>query len=294
MDHITSGNSGIVYVASGDRFVREAEQSLISLKAVMPNVPAVLFTDFPEKVVGAFDQVIRMTEVHFSFLDKIYAMRHSPFERTLYVDTDVYFCRDCSHLFDALDRFDIAAAHEPSRNHQFMDRVPDYFPELNCGIILFRKTAAVETMLTDWDAAFRKLLQETGYDNDQLTFRELLYQSSLRFLALGAEYNFRAEYAVALSAWSPVWIIHARHVDFADVKRIAEQSYKPRVFMPHAGYLEPRYLATFEARTQWALYLLLRLTHRPLAFVGKMAERLGFKNKWTAKIRGHALPWPPK
>lgn len=39
-------------------------------------------------------------------------MLHSPFEHTIFLDTDTFVCGDFSELFDLLDHFDIAMSHD--------------------------------------------------------------------------------------------------------------------------------------------------------------------------------------
>jgi len=47
--------------------------------------------------------------------DKILPLLDSPFNRTVFLDTDTQVCSEFFELFDLLDRFDLAVAHAPWR-----------------------------------------------------------------------------------------------------------------------------------------------------------------------------------
>ena len=63
----TQLTSGIVFVATGARFIACAEAAALSVKRHMPNVPIALFTDAPQlgiTVNDVFDRVIALETVH--------------------------------------------------------------------------------------------------------------------------------------------------------------------------------------------------------------------------------------
>ena len=109
---------GVVYVATGEKFVAEALISVRSVKKQMPEIPITLFTDL-QGLVGnppeGVDSVCYLTQVTNSCRDKIYPLTDSPYEKTLFLDTDTYVCKPVYDLFTMLDRFDIALAQAPDR-----------------------------------------------------------------------------------------------------------------------------------------------------------------------------------
>ncbi len=131
-----SESRGVVYVATGEKFVTEALISVRSVKKQMPGLPIALFTDLQD-LVGhppeGVDAVFHLTQVTNSCLDKMYPLVDSPYDRTLFLDTDTYLCDRVDELFDVLDHYDIAAAHPPigynisSRTSQnvFQNRIPE-------------------------------------------------------------------------------------------------------------------------------------------------------------------------
>ena len=74
-------------------------------------------------------------------------------------------------------------------------RIPEAFPQLNGGVILYRANAAVHQMLADWKQAYHT----AGFKWDQVTLRELLWKSDLRLFILPPEYNVR--YSKYLEVW---------------------------------------------------------------------------------------------
>jgi hypothetical protein len=114
------------------------------------------------------------------------------FERTLYVDTDVCFVADVRDVFEVLDRFDIALAHAHTRNREvttatWRTPLPAAFPQFNGGVILYKMNDGVGAFLNAWKNAY----QTAGFAKDQVTLRELLWESNLQICTLPPEYNIR-------------------------------------------------------------------------------------------------------
>jgi hypothetical protein len=117
---------------------------------------------------------------------------HTPFENTLYLDTDTKLNTDIRDIFRVMERFDIALCHahrrnDPTRLGTWRIDLPQVFPQHNGGVILFRKTPDVIKFLEKWRDSFK----EAGFQQDQMTLRELLWLSDLRVAILPPEYNVR-------------------------------------------------------------------------------------------------------
>ena len=101
----------------------------------MPDLPITLYT---ERSVACphLDEVVRFEAD--GYLARIPRLASSPYERTLFLDSDTYVCGGpLTGAFDLLDEFDIALAHAPLRAIPEVAGVPDAFPEYNAGVILF-------------------------------------------------------------------------------------------------------------------------------------------------------------
>ena len=98
---------------------------------------------------------------------------------------------DFTDIFDMLERFDIAAAHDQNRHALYVaDRIsahtfPNAFPQINSGMLAFRKSPATTAFLQSWKTA----VQEHDIGKDQPSLRELAWNSDLRFAILPPEYN---------------------------------------------------------------------------------------------------------
>jgi hypothetical protein len=189
---------GVIYVATGERYRAEAVVSATSLKATSPGIPATLITDLSDPIIP-FDQVIVLDDPRHDFVDKIRGIQMSPYQRTVFLDSDTYICDDITDLFDLLERFDVAAGHSILRVNVPIEGIPYAFTESNTGVVGFRKSPAWEAFCADWLALYerdRETLRGGSWEGkslsgDQAAFRELLYHSDLRLATLAPEYNCR-------------------------------------------------------------------------------------------------------
>ncbi len=228
---------GVVYVATGRRHLDEMVQSVSSLRKHMPRLPVLLYTDQKEIPRGVFDAIRTIENPCHSFMDKIAPLCDSPFDCTLFLDTDTLVCAPIDDLFDVLERFDLAVTHAPFR-HDRPFSTPICFAELNTGVIAYRNTESVRTMFRLWLAIYEKEVADTGkMDSDQPAFRAALYQSSdVAPYVLPTEYNLRTVMPAAIGR-GKVRIIHGRASDLDAVADRINASGKIRVFVPDIWHL---------------------------------------------------------
>jgi hypothetical protein len=191
---------GVLYIAAGEAYARAAIDSARSVKACLPGLPIDICTDSPDVLAaGVFDRVEIIDSPHRR--SKVDYLVRTRFERTLYLDTDTRVVDDVSDLFQLLDRFDIALAHAHARNkrthvEQWQLSLPPSFPQLNGGVILYKRSERTLDFFRDWSNAYH----EAGFSKDQTTLRELIWSSDLRLYILPPEYNIRYEKYVRI--WS--------------------------------------------------------------------------------------------
>ena len=191
-DHLET--RGVMYVAVGENYIRSAARSARSVRKHNPGLQVHLFANWQEcgfdfsRSLEPFTSVESIDSPHYrSKVD--YSVR-TPFDRTLYLDTDTRVLDDITPLFDLLDRFDIALAHAPNRITRLMNwqvPVPVSFPQFNCGVFVYRRSERVWKFLQEWIEAFH----QAGFFSDQITFREIIWLSDLRIATLPPEYNLR-------------------------------------------------------------------------------------------------------
>ena len=182
-------NRGILYFAKGDTFIGEATLSARQVRRVMPEVSIAIVAD-REPDAECFDEVI-LDASAFAKRNKPQAMARTPYDRTIYLDTDTYVQEPIDELFDLLDEFEFAVRRNRDESHIPTDQVndpntdvPDAFPEFNSGVIPYRRSPAVTDLLEAWE---RQCLP--NHESDQRALRPALYHSSVAFTALPNRYN---------------------------------------------------------------------------------------------------------
>jgi len=241
---------GILYVATGARHLEEMLYSARSAKRHLPEVPIVLYTDQAGLPQGLFAEIRRLGNPRHSFMDKIAPLRETPFERTLFLDTDTIVCRPVEDLFELLDRVELAVAHAPLR-HDRPFSTPNCFVELNTGVMAYRKTAAVDALYVDWLRTYEKEVVQTGrMDSDQPAFREAIYRSPVNFYVLTAEYNLRTVMPAAVGRGA-VRIIHGRAPNLRVLEQWVNASSGIRLFLPDVLQLTGAHFGILSGPGRW-------------------------------------------
>ena len=214
---------GIIYSCAGStRFLQEAFASASSVRKFLPNANICLFHSYEEHQLSTIDtsvfseiRRISLTDdtinLRFSghmkwFLAKLYAITQSPYAETLFLDTDTEIKKPISSLFNILKKFDIAIApgpmtQPPVDNEDLLNELPNEFPELNTGVILYRNNKKIKDFLENWKTTFlynkNNLYREHGKGGEQVSLRYLLWNSeNIRMHILSTQgvpnmFNFR-------------------------------------------------------------------------------------------------------
>ena len=195
---------GVLFIATGEIYVKAAIRAAHSVLKHCPDLPIHLYTDekclvtYFEKSASPFTSTGKIENPHPR--SKVDYLSRTPYDRTLYLDTDTALNTDIRDMFSVLDRFDIAMAHAqrrgPGNTKPWRIVLPNAFPEFNSGVVLYRRNPAVIQFLEGWGNHFRTDWVEAGIRNeqmghDQTTLRELLWLSDLRIATLPPEYNVR-------------------------------------------------------------------------------------------------------
>jgi len=158
-------------------------------------LPITVFSQFPVES-PFFEKVVRVEPTQDGFFDKTRLMRESPYDRTLFIDADIYVAEPIPELFSLLDHFDCAATHEEYLNTDWHNRyprpdIPESFPEFNTGILMLKRSEKVDRLLAEWGELYHAFLEEKPGEkiNDQPFFRVAIYRSEVRVATLTREYN---------------------------------------------------------------------------------------------------------
>ena len=226
---------GFLYVAYGQKYMKESIDSATSLKRAMPEAQIAIVTneesakDFSDKLPDVFDRVVQLSPLqadinpkYYGFLNKIRGIRLSPFEYTIFVDSDTYIASSVWEIFQSLNQYDIALAISPQKasipyksSEQFLEdfsQKRSFSTALNTGILGFKNTEAINLFLEEWENTYiRKVPPNNEYNplySDQTVFCEVLNSSNIRPMILATEYNFRL--GLPQNAQGLVKIFHGR------------------------------------------------------------------------------------
>lgn len=215
-------STGILYMVTGERYLDEARRSAESASAVMPDVERAIATDATDADLAIFDQVIEYEFERQEIDGRSWLMNStippnlSPFDRTLYLDSDTYLAADVTEVFELLEDFDLAMCPSPKRTQ--VQALPEPWYRFNCGVIAYRDTPNVRSFLDRWNEIYRRHLHERDDPIDQPSYAEALAETELRWFNLPRQYNVRVPRRGQLSREAK--IIHGRHP--AGLEQVAE------------------------------------------------------------------------
>lgn len=207
--------TGVIFATTGKNYTELAERAAQSVKENCPGLAVDLFTDqFVDMPV--FDRIHQLKDPWLR--SKIDAMAASRFDRTLYLDADLFVIADLRDVFEVLDRFDIAMVHDQARNGNYAqtfwrETLPDAFPQFNTGVIAFSRIPEIIDLLKNWSACVRG----NNLTKDQPVLRELLWHSDIKVGTLPPEYNlmqFEVLYVWAENVHSAPRIIHSPRLHY--------------------------------------------------------------------------------
>ena len=145
----------------------------------MENRPSCLITDEPSSVPkGIFSRVLKHSSPVFGYRDKISGLINLPFKHTLFLDSDARLVHNISDIFDSCLNTDLAAAYAPVRHPPGWSdpKVPLYFPELNSGVLLFRRSKEQKKLVLEWLKLYDYLFENYSQDWDQASLRSVVWQ----------------------------------------------------------------------------------------------------------------------
>ena len=189
---------GILYVATGEKCFNEV---LVNSKITRShcNLNVVLVTDRVDQAIssGLFEEVIPHPNPHYSYRDKISPLLDLPFTSTIYLDSDACVVHQNISSLLALDTFDVAGSYAPVRIPPGWcdSRVPYAFPEINTGVLFFKKSKLQTAFIQSWLNLYDSLLINHNQAWDQASFRSVIWDfiivPSLSFHVLPSEFNLR-------------------------------------------------------------------------------------------------------
>src|SRR5262245_52155615 len=217
----------------------EALASVSAIRRFHPHLPCCIITD--SHVCGLPDDVqivLREPEDgNFPMRVKPRYLGDSPFECTLFLDTDTTVVRPIEDLFHVLKRFDIAAYVLPRylRHDKY-----GFLPFLNSGVLLFRRCQAVNQVFKKWLELFDAQVDENRSRGSNVFIPDDVYlifaicDSAARLMPLPPSMNFMLQIPTVTA--SPIHIVHGRHGNPTRLAEVLDHkrptSFDARVWVP--------------------------------------------------------------
>lgn len=228
---------GLLFLAKGEKFVNSVQETIPQVHSVMPDTPITLVTN-TEINSNHIDKLI-IDDRDFSLKDKPRMLQATPYDKTIYLDTDIFLNDSINEIFDMLDDFELALVRDHieynirklSEPHP-LEGVPKGFPEYNSGFMAFKDTPTVMEFFQDWESRIHP-----NHDYDQRALRPALYDSSLRYVSLPPRYN--CLYFLNGCVTGKVKVFHAasgdleKHIEVHEAISKFEKSNHPRIYQTY-------------------------------------------------------------
>lgn len=168
-------------------------------------------------------------------------MMESPFQSTLYLDTDTVVARDITDLFGLLEWYDFGVSFVgPQLNGSDGLRFHSW---PSSGVMLFLNNNRVDTMFAIWHAEFKRQQRLNKKGNDERALAEALAKSSVRYTALAEYCNFALFQTIV--TYSPPLIYHGRFPEMEKLDSIicanwnVEKDHAPRLWLQNIRGILP-------------------------------------------------------
>ncbi len=238
-------SSGILYLAFGESYAEETRQAIRFLRRCSAGVQIAVVTDAAWQVEPVPDVFVLRPSVSGFASKPRYIYEASPFERTLFLDTDTVAVRDVKPIFGLLNHYDVGVNFGgPKLDGE--DGL-EFHSQCTSGLILFRKNEKVEEMFRLWEAEY-VARQRPGSDHrgapDQRWLALAIAKSAARPVHLDSYVHFNLTQTTKTR--TPPMIYHGRglHVELIDAEICANwndpvEDVRERNWLPHIAGILP-------------------------------------------------------
>lgn len=220
-------SKGVLYIASGEEYVSEAEYSARSVREAMPELSITLATE-DHVDTDVFDDIVDIPERHPEYGVSTLHPDLIPYDRTLFLDSDTYMSEPVPGVFEILDDHDMAFTQSPGR--LAVPDVPEPWVEFNTGVVSFKDCRGTREFLELWQKVYSDMVAE-GINRNQPSFAKTVYRSELDYFILPREYNCRVPRFGYLV--NKAKIVHGRNtVALEEISESLNANETPRVYWP--------------------------------------------------------------
>lgn len=197
----TNGFLYCVYSEDGEPnrfFQEEFLQSYNSLKKVLPESRVALYTNINFTNNLGIDYILYDKEIDKRLICKAHGLLRSPFERTIFIDTDTVIHRKIiNDVFEVLNEFSFACCYSGGETAGRVNGESfgcgTIFPDLNTGVLGSNKSEKALGMIREWIKHFDQCKKENipQAQNDQLAFMYIFLNNKREFHILPPYLNWR-------------------------------------------------------------------------------------------------------
>ena len=222
-------SKGVLYIATGDQYISEAEYSAKSVRNQMPDLEVAIATDHSNIDRDLFDHIVDLSNGYPDSGVSTITPELSPFDRTLFLDTDTYVAKPVYELFEILDEHEIAVTQSPGRLS--VPDVPDPWSEYNTGVISYKSTEKAKEFFRTWARVHEELIESDGITRNQPSFAKSLYTTGIDYFVLPREYNCRVPRLGYVA--DEAKIVHGRYsVELSEIASKINNRTGPRIYWP--------------------------------------------------------------
>lgn len=236
---------GILYLAFGEGYHEEARRSLRSLRNVS-KLPVAVITDQAWTQEPLPDRFVLVERIAGFASKPRYILDSSPFDDTLFLDTDTVVAIDPAPLFGLLEHYDVGVRFGGPQ----LNETPhlELHTQCNSGVILFRKNERVTDVFRRWNEEYERALDAHPVDDprglgDQRYLAIAIARSSARPVHLAEYCNFAL--FDTLVTCSPPLVYHGRLAAMEQLhgeitgRWNTETDWHPRLWLPNIRGLLP-------------------------------------------------------
>lgn len=258
MPRLEKTDRGFLFLAWGDKYLLEAVSASRYLR-MHNSEPICLITDQePAASIASHFDILIVKDLQGDYSDKV-QIRNSPFQLTIFLDTDILCCRPLTELFDILNHFDIAVTFTEGGNHYSIPGVPSIFHEPSAGLIAWRQSNSTAKLFDHWASWYATIEKENVFWGawDQRSLRAALYFSDVRISPIPDRFQFYTYRPNIVEG--EIAAIHGRNVSESLLKS-ANYTGRLRVWIPRVGFCRAPVHAPFHELIAFSM----RLTFRAL------------------------------
>jgi hypothetical protein len=262
------GEEGILYVAFGERWRAEARDSIRSLRRVSA-LPVAVVTDTPWQGDPQPDVFVKRHDGGGFGVKPRHIFDATPFERTLFLDTDTRVMQDPAPAFGLLRYYDIGVRFGGPQLNEEPGLM--FHTQCNSGVILFRRCEQVTQVGQLWLQEYAQGLASHGQGDDPRGLGDQRYlaiaiaKSRARPVHLAEYMNFALFESIV--AYSPLVVVHGHQRDIELIGQEinsrwdARRDWHARVWLSNIEGLLPAGIRRSDPLLAMAL-LLRRLANR--------------------------------